>query len=1148
MTVYTAGILSGASGAFMQTMAAGSSVLTGGAVGGGVAASVAGSAGLTAVTTAGSLGAILTTAGTAFVAGAAGSIASQAVGKVINPDMEWSWKQVGLAGLGAGITAGIGGFLGPVSSALSPLERAASIAGRAMAGNAVTQKIAVAAGWQKEFDWKGVTATGIGSVASSAVNGIMGDQMFNGAFGEWGGKLARATVSSMASSVAASAYQNGRVDLKQIAISSFASSLANNLVPEEKPTEKKNSGAATAYKEVEQYEDTAREFARFATHLSERENQSASSVAKFGEMGSGFWGTYGPKDKFDNLLPPFELMTVGEQEGQGGFNFATKRYMKGTTVGDGTVTEAKTEFDKPSQTSQTGPSSHGYSTLEVRAGTGNTYTAHTYHFAPMELARLKLEYALEQAKAKLETEAEKARLEDEGKPDDLKIKEERALKNIQNKKDNAGSALSYIGWHFAKLEVETSYAIGKQVRSLYRFATSENTRVQAANTAWDIAKNPGAVLTGIGHEISNFSKKSTGEQAESLFKLGIETLAGGGLLKAASVPAKMALKTAVKTKDILMAEGRALQRSFMAGDDVGQAASKVASQEGRAASGAGKYQDLVEREVSASRGVSRAEAAEMRAASRNDFENSLRQATTNPNALASEIRAAADSSPLGQVNRLENGLNSAVNQELKLAQKLEQAEAKAVSATNAEARAFANDVPVGTRVASPVKESQLINSSPIEPDGCFVAGTMVWTNTGLKPIEQIRVGQLVLAQPEAMGEQEYRPVERTFVFVNKAIYRVQFGTVDGREETILATPNHPFFVKDFGWKAAESLQINDVLELQDRTPARVTLVEDTGETQTVYNLSVTNLPTYYVGELGVWVHNRLCKAAKERIRNLMAEKPQMYVRDAIREVKQAIANERAANARALNELDGFGNQSAARRMSDVDVFGRRSQSGNNLTTLMMDSHGGPTLLSGAKAEAAAIENGIPRLNSKASNNISRTSAEAVSRPVTYKVPEGLDAGRFSQLVDEFAALDDGMAYNIWKKNLLKDGLSPNHLPDIVHQGSLARGENLWKTNWKRYYEEISGTEYPGGDSHAHHLAEKGSHSPAAVENRQILSDVGLNPKLSRENLTWADNVTGQHGGPPQSQLLNKLRLARGDLDKVINALNEWAEIAKKVKR
>lgn len=90
----------------------------------------------------------------------------------------------------------------------------------------------------------------------------------------------------------------------------------------------------------------------------------------------------------------------------------------------------------------------------------------------------------------------------------------------------------------------------------------------------------------------------------------------------------------------------------------------------------------------------------------------------------------------------------------------------------------------------------------------FVAGTLVNTDKGLVPIEQIKVGDMVLSKPESgEGELAYKPVVNTFEFEDKEIWYVEFrnspcydrekiysGELKYHQEFIIGTPNHPFWV------------------------------------------------------------------------------------------------------------------------------------------------------------------------------------------------------------------------------------------------------------------------------------------------------------------------------------------------------------------
>ncbi len=98
-------------------------------------------------------------------------------------------------------------------------------------------------------------------------------------------------------------------------------------------------------------------------------------------------------------------------------------------------------------------------------------------------------------------------------------------------------------------------------------------------------------------------------------------------------------------------------------------------------------------------------------------------------------------------------------------------------------------------------------------NGCFVAGTLVTTDKGKVPIQDIKVGDMVLSKPEyGTGEPVYKPVLKTFVHEDKEIWLVKLTKnstmIDAKgdildyrlmEESIqicnfLSTANHPVWV------------------------------------------------------------------------------------------------------------------------------------------------------------------------------------------------------------------------------------------------------------------------------------------------------------------------------------------------------------------
>ena len=229
-----------------------------------------------------------------------------------------------------------------------------------------------------------------------------------------------------------------------------------------------------------------------------------------------------------------------------------------------------------------------------------------------------------------------------------------------------------------------------------------------------------------------------------------------------------------------------------------------------------------------------------------------------------------------------------------------------------------------------------------ESIGCFVAGTLVHTKDGLKPIQDIQVGDYVLSRPES-GEEgvTYKRVVNTFRFENKPVSYVEYVTFESKNDVVersgadylIATPNHPFWVVgktmiegskqvcDYYalplWKSVDQLDYEEIVVLSNGQQVKITGVgaikktkqngtgwhqaqyaespwEDDGHLvnfspenvtaeltfmsravfnedaprdkfedyvdyeSVVYNLEVEDFHTYFVGKMGVWVHNTNC--------------------------------------------------------------------------------------------------------------------------------------------------------------------------------------------------------------------------------------------------------------------------------------------------
>ena len=136
--------------------------------------------------------------------------------------------------------------------------------------------------------------------------------------------------------------------------------------------------------------------------------------------------------------------------------------------------------------------------------------------------------------------------------------------------------------------------------------------------------------------------------------------------------------------------------------------------------------------------------------------------------------------------------------------------------------------------------------------GCFMAGTLVTTKEGLKPIEEVKIGEYVLSRSEESGETSYKKVTDTLI---RSTYNI--CTIELENGKIKSTTGHLFMVKDKWWKAAAELKAGDILETADEQCQIVKsiTVEEKGYPVTTYNLSVEDNHTFFVGKLGVLTHN-----------------------------------------------------------------------------------------------------------------------------------------------------------------------------------------------------------------------------------------------------------------------------------------------------
>jgi len=141
------------------------------------------------------------------------------------------------------------------------------------------------------------------------------------------------------------------------------------------------------------------------------------------------------------------------------------------------------------------------------------------------------------------------------------------------------------------------------------------------------------------------------------------------------------------------------------------------------------------------------------------------------------------------------------------------------------------------------------------PCNCFTAGTKVLTDEGEKNIEDIEVGDMVLSKNEETGEQAYKEVTHLYRNDKEITYELSVG-----DQVIETTDNHPFWVEDKGWVLAADLQAGDKLQQSNGNTLTIENIEIVkhDEPVKVYNFTVADFHTYFVSDLGIWVHNTGC--------------------------------------------------------------------------------------------------------------------------------------------------------------------------------------------------------------------------------------------------------------------------------------------------
>lgn len=135
---------------------------------------------------------------------------------------------------------------------------------------------------------------------------------------------------------------------------------------------------------------------------------------------------------------------------------------------------------------------------------------------------------------------------------------------------------------------------------------------------------------------------------------------------------------------------------------------------------------------------------------------------------------------------------------------------------------------------------------------CFVAGTQIKIADGEKPIEDIQIGDRVLSKDAETGQLDYKAVTALYRNEKDTTYKLHVG-----QQIVETTDNHPFWVEGKGWVTAIDLQVGDQLKQSNGNVLAIEQIEIVHHEQKVkvYNFTVADYHTYFVSDLGIWVHN-----------------------------------------------------------------------------------------------------------------------------------------------------------------------------------------------------------------------------------------------------------------------------------------------------
>jgi RHS repeat-associated protein len=219
--------------------------------------------------------------------------------------------------------------------------------------------------------------------------------------------------------------------------------------------------------------------------------------------------------------------------------------------------------------------------------------------------------------------------------------------------------------------------------------------------------------------------------------------------------------------------------------------------------------------------------------------------------------------------------------------------------SGAVATLYDNSRAVGQVMGEALGTAALAKAIP-EVGACsFSANTLVATDHGAQPIGLLRVGEYVYAYDQSLNITGRYQIQAVLVHTDPVIEEL---TIDG--ETVTTTPNHPFYTIERGWIHAGDLHIGDHIRKEDGHSGKVLGFTLAQRPQVMYNLTVAQAHTFFVGTKHWLVHNAKCLTPNQMNQAIQkGQAPEGIVRVDTPKIPNELLHVHFDNDAALN-IDG----------------------------------------------------------------------------------------------------------------------------------------------------------------------------------------------------------------------------------------------------